>query len=55
MTAPEAYIHFSSDVFGEDGAVADSSTETFLRGYMEDFREHVQRVLTVIPRAGRRA
>jgi chromate reductase, NAD(P)H dehydrogenase (quinone) len=54
MTAPEAYIHFSPDVFGEDGTVADPSTETFLRGYMEDFREHVQRVLTVIPRAGRR-
>jgi chromate reductase, NAD(P)H dehydrogenase (quinone) len=50
MTAPEAYIHFSSDVFAEDGTVSNPSTEEFLRSFMADFREHVQRVLTVLPR-----
>jgi chromate reductase len=50
MTAPEAYIHFSRDVFAEDGTVSNSQTEEFLRSYMADFREHVQRVLTVLPR-----
>ena len=50
MTAPEAYIHFSPDVFAEDGTVSNPDTEEFLRSYMADFREHVQRVLTVLPR-----
>ena len=26
------------------------STETFLRGYLAEFRDHVERVLTVLPR-----
>jgi chromate reductase len=30
--------------------VTDASTEKFLRGYMQDFREHIARVLTIIPR-----
>jgi len=50
MSAPEAYIQFSPDVFGDDGTVSDPGTEEFLGGYMADFREHIQRVLTVIPR-----
>ncbi|HYI50578.1 MAG TPA: NADPH-dependent FMN reductase [Microbacterium sp.] len=50
MTAPEAYIHFSPDVFAEDGTVTKPDTEEFLRGFMGDFREHLQRVLTVLPR-----
>jgi chromate reductase len=50
MTAPEAYIQFSPEVYREDGEVTDASTAEFLRGYMSDFREHVARVLTVIPR-----
>jgi chromate reductase, NAD(P)H dehydrogenase (quinone) len=50
MTAPEAYIHFSPDVFAEDGTVSNPDTEEFLRSFMADFREHVQRVLTVLPR-----
>jgi len=37
-------------VFAEDGTVSNSETEDFLRSFMDDFREHVQRVLTVIPR-----
>jgi chromate reductase len=50
MTSPEAYIHFSHDVFADDGEVRDESTAAFLRGYMTEFRDHVERVLTVLPR-----
>ncbi|MEU1973157.1 NADPH-dependent FMN reductase [Microbacterium sp. NPDC019599] len=50
MTAPEAYIQFDRDVFGTDGSVSDGDTEEFLRGYMAEFREHIARVLTVLPR-----
>jgi len=34
MTTPEAYIHFSPDVFAPDGEVAEESTRAFLSGYM---------------------
>ena len=50
MTAPEAYVHFRPEVFGAGGEVHDESTAGFLRGFMEEFRLHVERVLTVIPR-----
>ena len=50
MTSPEAYIRFDPEVFTPDGEVTDESTKEFLRGYMQDFREHIARVLTVIPR-----
>jgi chromate reductase len=50
MTSPEAYIHFSHDVFADDGEVSNEATETFLRDYMIEFRDHVERVLTVLPR-----
>ncbi len=50
MTAPEAYIHFSHDVFSPDGEVSDESTEAFLRIYMSEFHDHLVRVLTVLPR-----
>lgn len=51
MTAPEAYIQFSPDVFSPDGVVTDEPTAEFLRGYMRDFRDHLARVLTVLPRS----
>jgi chromate reductase len=51
MTAPEAYIHFTPEVFPGDGEVANESTRDFLRRYMAEFRDHVVRVLTVLPRA----
>ena len=50
MTSPEAYIHFSHDTFSDDGEVSDETTAAFLRDYMIEFRDHVQRVLTVLPR-----
>jgi chromate reductase len=50
MTAPEAYIRFSPEVFPGDGEVADESTRLFLTDFMEQFRTYIVRVLTVIPR-----
>jgi chromate reductase len=50
MTAPEAYIQFSDDVFTAEGEVKDEGLESFLRDYMTEFRDHIERVLTVLPR-----
>ncbi len=50
MTAPEAYVYFQPELFGPDGEVTDESTAEFLRGFMQEFRTHTERVLTVIPR-----
>jgi chromate reductase len=50
MTAPEAYIQYSTDVFTADGDVTDESTKAFLTNYLEEFRTHLVRVLTVLPR-----
>lgn len=50
MTAPEAYIHYSPEVFDEDGTIKVPSTEAFLANFMTEFRDHVARVLTVLPR-----
>ena len=50
MTSPEAYIQFSHDVFTSDGEVSNEATESFLRTFMTEFRDHVERVLTVLPR-----
>jgi chromate reductase len=50
MTAPEAYIHFMPGLVTERGEVTDESTAQFLADYMQEFRTHVERVLTVIPR-----
>ncbi len=50
MTAPEAYIRFSPEVYLPDGRVADPSSEAFLRSFMQEFRDHIERVLTVLPR-----
>jgi chromate reductase len=50
MTAPEAYVYFRPEVFSDSGEVTDEETAGFLRGFMQEFRTHVERVLTVIPR-----
>ena len=51
MTAPEAYITFRPGLF-TDGEVTDESTAVFLTDFMQEFRDHVERVLTVLPRQG---
>jgi chromate reductase, NAD(P)H dehydrogenase (quinone) len=50
MTSPEAYITYSPERFKDDGEVIDETTAGFLRDYMQEFRDHVVRVLTVLPR-----
>jgi chromate reductase len=50
MTAPEAYIQFSSEIFPGDGEVTDPSVKTFLETYLGEFHDHIVRVLTVLPR-----
>ncbi|NUT22958.1 MAG: NAD(P)H-dependent oxidoreductase [Hamadaea sp.] len=50
MTAPEAYIQYKPELFPGDGEVTDPSTASFLSAYMSEFREHIMRVLAVLPR-----
>ncbi|HWU46731.1 MAG TPA: NADPH-dependent FMN reductase [Humibacter sp.] len=50
MTAPEAYIQYSPERFSPDGEVTDETTAGFLRDFMTEFRDHIERVLTVLPR-----
>ena len=51
MTAPEAYIQFKPDAYGENGEVLDEDLKGILTTFMEEFRDHIARVLTVLPRA----
>ena len=50
MTSPEAYITFKPDVYLPDGEVTNESSRAFLAAFMTEFRDHVARVLTVLPR-----
>jgi chromate reductase, NAD(P)H dehydrogenase (quinone) len=50
MTAPEGYIQFSEEVFTPSGEVTDDAAREFLTAYMSEFRDHIERVLTVLPR-----
>jgi chromate reductase, NAD(P)H dehydrogenase (quinone) len=51
MTSPEAYVTYSPERFRDDGEVLDDTTAGFLKDYMEEFRDHVVRVLAVLPRS----
>jgi chromate reductase len=55
MTAPEAYIRYTTELFPGDGEVTDESTVAFLADFMSEFRDHIVRVLTVLPREARAA
>src|SRR3954466_10876362 len=50
MTAPEAYIRYSTEIFPGDGEIADETTKAFLTNYVQEFRTYIARVLTVLPR-----
>jgi chromate reductase len=50
MNAVEAYIQVKPGLLSEDGEVTDEGTAEFLKAYMEEFREFVVRVLTVVPK-----
>ena len=51
MNTLEAYVQYKPDMVADDGSVADEKTREFLRRYMAEFREFIERVLTVLPRA----
>jgi chromate reductase len=50
MTSPEAYIQYTPEIFPGDGVVTDEATRAFLTTFMAEFRDHIIRVLTVLPR-----
>jgi chromate reductase, NAD(P)H dehydrogenase (quinone) len=50
MNWPEVYIHFTPDLITEDGEVTVDTTRDFLRSFMKEFGEFIQRVYTVLPR-----
>lgn len=50
MTAPEAYIHFDPDAYDDEGRATDEQLREVLASYMREYRDHVERVLTVLPR-----
>ncbi len=50
MTAPEAYIQFRPEVYNPDGSVTDPKLEQILTTFLVEFRDHIRRVLTVLPR-----
>ena len=50
MNSPEAYIQYREGFLNEAGEVADPGTAKFLASYLEEFHQHVARVLTVLPR-----
>ncbi|WP_043847525.1 NADPH-dependent FMN reductase [Crystallibacter crystallopoietes] len=45
LNAPEAYVKFDPEAFGEDGEVRNEGTREFLRHYMDEYCAFVQRVL----------
>jgi len=49
LTAPEGYITFSPEVYGEDGTVHNDATAEFLSHYMAEFAAFVTRVLANAP------
>ncbi len=51
MTAPEAYIKYSPEVFSPEGEVLDAGMRDFLTTFINEFRDHTARVLTVLPRS----
>jgi chromate reductase len=50
---PFVYIQYSPELFTGDGQVKDETMKAFLAGYMAEFRDHIVRVLTVLPRTAR--
>jgi chromate reductase, NAD(P)H dehydrogenase (quinone) len=50
MNAPEAYLQFTSGLITDEGEVTNESTAEFLRSYMKELHEFLERVYTVLPR-----
>ena len=49
MSAPEAYIQYSPEIFCDDGEIKSPESRAFLTLYMQSFRDFIERVLTVVP------
>jgi chromate reductase len=52
MNAPEADIQFTPGLITDEGEVTVSSTEEFLRTYMQEFHDFIVRVLSTLPKDG---
>ncbi|HQR19392.1 MAG TPA: NADPH-dependent FMN reductase [Burkholderiaceae bacterium] len=50
MNTVEAYIRYTPDLITEDGEVTNEKTREFLGNYMNELRDFIERVLTVLPR-----
>jgi chromate reductase len=50
MNAIEAYIEFTPGLITDDGKVTVQSTEEFLRNYMKEFGDFIERVYKALPR-----
>ena len=50
LTAPEAYVTFDAADYEEDGSPANERTRTFLTAFVNEYRDHIERELTVLPR-----
>src|SRR5690606_26077512 len=46
----EAYIQFNPEAYGENGEVKDEELKKILSDFMQEFRDHIERVLTVLHR-----
>jgi chromate reductase len=50
MNVVEAYIQFKPGLFTDDGEVTDENVAKFLSDYMAEYRNFIERVLSVLPR-----
>jgi chromate reductase len=53
MNAVEAYIQFTPGLITDGGNVTNTSTEDFLRTYMQEFHAYVTRVYMALPRTSK--
>jgi chromate reductase, NAD(P)H dehydrogenase (quinone) len=49
MNAPEAYIQFKPGLITDEGEVTNDSTTEFLKTYMAEFHQFIERVYTALP------
>jgi chromate reductase len=50
MNVVEAYIQFKPGLFTDDGEVTDTNVAKFLSDYLAEYRNFIERVLSVLPR-----
>jgi chromate reductase len=50
MNSVEAYVQFEKGLVADDGEVTNESTREFLRTFMQEFHDFIERVYTVLPR-----